>query len=152
MNCPYCGKSSTSVKNSRPTKENTQIWRRRYCENCKETFTTHETIDLSHLVVIKKSGKTEMFSRFKLYSGIYDATIGSKLPNREYTIEKITREVEKEILSLKEKHVSSQKMGDMVLKNLKNASPTTFLRYLAYNKNPKSETQILKEISKFIQR
>lgn len=150
MNCPYCGSPLTSVTNSRPTKENTQIWRRRVCDNCKEIFTTHETIDLSHLVVMKKSGKSEMFSRYKLYSGIYGATIGSKLPNREVRVEKMTREAEKEILALKEKHISSNIIADIVLNILRRESPSTFLRFLAYNKNPKTEKQIVREIKKYL--
>ncbi|HKC05093.1 MAG TPA: ATP cone domain-containing protein [Patescibacteria group bacterium] len=150
MECPYCHKQLTFVTNSRPTKNNAQVWRRRYCENCKETFTTHEVIDLSHLVVIKKSGQAERFSQAKLYSGIYGATIGSKLPNREFVVDKITREVEKKILSLKKKKLASQEITDIVLEGLKKSSPTTFLRYLAYNKNPKSEVQIRKELSKYL--
>lgn len=150
MNCPYCGKPLTFVTNSRPTKGNTQVWRRRYCERCKETFTTHETIDLSHLVVIKKSGETERFSQAKLYSGIYGATIGSKLPNREYVVDKITREVSSEILYLKKKKVTSNEISDIVLNKLKSESPVTFLRFLAYNKNPKDEVQILKEIKRYL--
>lgn len=150
MECPYCHKQLTSVQNSRPTKTNTQIWRRRYCQNCKEIFTTHEIIDLSHLMVIKKSGITEKFSRIKLYSGIYGATIGSKMPKKEYIVDKITRDVEKELLFLKKKRILSQEIGDIILKNLKGTSPSTFLRFLAYNKNIKSEAEIRKEVLKFL--
>src|SRR3989339_387514 len=103
MECPYCHKALTEVTNSRPSRGNVQIWRRRKCLNCGEIFTTHEIIDLSQLVVIKKSGKTEMFSHIKLYSGIYGATIGARLPNREKTAEKFTRDVERQILFLKKK-------------------------------------------------
>ena len=150
MECPYCHKQLTFVTNSRTTKANTQVWRRRYCQNCKEIFTTHEVIDLSHLIVVKKSGETEKFSRVKLYSGIYGATIGSKLPNIEYLVDKITRDVEKEILFLKKKNIQSQEIGDIILKNLKSTSPATFLRFLAYNKDIKTEAQIRKEVLKFL--
>lgn len=150
MYCPYCHKPLTFVTNSRPTKGNTQIWRRRRCSNCGEIFTTHEIIDLSHLVVVKKSGEVERFSQAKLYSGIYGATIGSKMLNREYIVDKITREVNSEILFLKKKRISSQEISNLVLNKLKSESPVTFLRYLAYNKNPKSSKEIKKIISKYI--
>jgi transcriptional repressor NrdR len=152
MECPYCHKQVTFITNSRPTKNNAQVWRRRKCSNCAEVFTTHEIIDLSHLIVIKKSGVAERFSQAKLYSGIYGATIGAKLPNREFIVDKITREVGSQILFLKKKRISSQEISDIVLKKLKTESPVTFLRYLAYNKNPKSEGQILKEVLKYIPR
>jgi transcriptional repressor NrdR len=150
MECPYCNKQQTFVTNSRSTKENAQIWRRRKCQSCKEVFTTHEVIDLSHLIVVKKGGKNERFSRIKLYSGIYGATIGSKLKNREFIVEKVTREVEKKILFVKSKKISSDNISDIVLDNLRKSSPPTFLRFLAYNKDVKSQSQIIREINKYI--
>ena len=106
MECPYCHSLQTEVVNSRPTQKETQIWRRRKCEECNEIFTTHELVDLSNLIVVKKSGKSEIFNHSKLYSGIYGATIGSKTPDREKVVEKITREVEREILFLKRKKMT----------------------------------------------
>ena len=98
MECPFCQSNQTSVSNSRPTMNNSQIWRRRKCLKCKELFTTHEIIDLSHLVVVKKNGNKEKYSRVKLYSGIYNATVSSRPTERQKLVEKITRKVEKEIL------------------------------------------------------
>src|SRR3989338_627899 len=119
MECPYCHALQTEVTNSRPTLSETQIWRRRKCLKCLEVFTTHEMVDLSHLVVIKKSGKSEVFNRSKLYSGIYGATIGSKTPDRERTVEKITREVERELLFLKRKRIISIDISDIFLNKLR---------------------------------
>lgn len=149
MECPYCHKSLTEVTNSRPTKGNAQIWRRRKCSSCGDTFTTHEVVDLSHLIVIKKSGKTEMFSRIKLYSGIYGATIGSKTPNREKVVEKITREIEREILFLKKKKMNSQEIADIVLYKLRKSHTATYLRFLAYCKDISNESQMKKELQKY---
>ena len=150
MECPYCHRQQTFVTNSRPSKGNAQIWRRRKCQNCGEIFTSHEIIDLSHLTVIKKSGEKERFSRVKLYSGIYGATIGFKLPNREFIVDKITREIERNILFLKKKLIPSNEIANLVLENLKKTSPPIFLRFLSYNKDIKSEAQILKEVQKYI--
>jgi len=149
MECPYCHKILTEVTNSRPTRGKAQIWRRRKCGNCGEVFTTHEIIDLSHLVVIKKSGKSEMFSRIKLYSGIYGATIGSKTPNREKVVEKITGEAEREILFLKKKKIYSWEIADIVLFKLRKVHTATFLRFLAYCKDITNETQMKRELQKY---
>ncbi len=150
MECPYCHALQTAVTNSRPTLGETQIWRRRRCLNCHEIFTTHEVVDLSHLVVIKKSGKSEVFSRSKLYSGIYGATIGSKTPDREKVVEKITREVERELLFLKRKRIMSMEIADVVLKKLRKSQPATFLRFLAYCKDITNETQMKRELGKYV--
>jgi transcriptional repressor NrdR len=150
MECPYCHSSQTEVINSRPTRKNAQIWRRRKCLSCGEIFTTHEMVDLSHLVVIKKSGKAEVFSSIKLYSGIYGATIGSKTPNREIVVEKITREVEREIMFLKKKRITSDEIADIVLRKLQKAQTATFMRFLAYTKDISNEAQMKRELKKYV--
>ncbi len=146
MYCPFCGSTQIMVTNSRPTMGNSQIWRRRKCTKCNELFTTHETIDLSHLVVIKKSGKKEKYSRVKLYSGIYNATVSSRPVERQSLVEKITREVEKEILLLRKKEIRSEEIGDIILQVLKTYSPGALLSFLTYYKNITKTSQIRKEL------
>jgi len=90
-----------------------------------------------------------MFSRIKLYSGIYGATISSKTPNREKVVEKITREVEREILFLKRKKINSQEIADLVLYKLRKSHTATFLRFLAYCKDITNETQMKRELQKY---
>ncbi len=149
MDCPFCLKPLTAVVNSRPTKKSAQIWRRRKCLYCNETFTTHEIIDLSHLVIIKKSGKPEMFNPMKLYSGIYTATLSSSKYHKEKLVDKITQEVEREIMALKVKRIESFLVGNLVLRKLSKINMASFLRFLAYAKNIQSETQMKKEIAKY---
>lgn len=149
MFCPYCHSPSTEVTNSRLTRGNTQIWRRRRCQHCKEVFTTHEIIDLSHLMVLKKSGKAQKYSRMKLYAGIYGATIGSKTPHREKLVDKITGDIEREILALKKKVITSEEIADIVLYKLRKVHVATFLRFLSYCKDLTSETQMKREFNKY---
>lgn len=150
MNCPYCSSSQLIVKNIRATRRNTQTWRRKQCLTCKFIFTTYEIIDLSHLIVAKRSGKSERFSRIKLFSGIYGATIGSKTPNREKLVENLTRKVEREILALKSKKITSEEVSHIVLDILRTSHPTTFLRFLAFTKNMTSEEKIKRELRKYL--
>lgn len=150
MNCPHCGSSQTFVINSRPTKGEMQIWRRRRCQKCQKRFTTHEIIDLSHLIVIKKSGKKERFSRVKLFSGILWATMGVKVPNREKVVDKITAGVEKEILSLKRKAIHSEGIAQIVLKHLRLANASVFLRFLSYQKDLRTRQEMSRELGKWV--
>lgn len=150
MECPYCHKPLTEITNSRPTKENAQIWRRRKCLNCGEIFTTHEIIDLSHLTVIKKSGKAERFSHAKLFSGIYNACVGYRGEGRKRLVDKITREIKKDILYLKKKRITSEEIGEIVLRRLCVSQSGTFLRFLAYNKEITSEAQMKRELSQYL--
>lgn len=150
MKCPYCSKEVTLVTNSRPTKHSSQIWRRRKCWHCHKLFTTHEIVDLPQLIVIKKSGKHEVFSHVKLFSGIYGATIGYKVENREKLVEKITDEVVKSILKFNKKIITSSQIADIVLAKLRPKHFPVFLKFLAYCKNITSEFQMKKELEKYL--
>lgn len=152
MECPYCHKPLTQIINSRPTRGASQTWRRRKCLNCGEVFTTHEIIDLSHLVVLKRSGLVERFSHAKLFSGIYNASIGYRGSNRERLTDKVTSEIEKEILYLKKKKITSAQIGEIVLEKLSKLQAGTFLRFLAYNKEITSKTQMKKELTKYLEK
>lgn len=150
MQCPFCSSSQIAVTNSRPTMEQSQVWRRRKCLDCNELFTTHEVIDLTHLVVIKSSGKKEKYSRVKLYSGIYNATVSSRPTERQKLVERITQSVEKQILHLKQKEIESKTIGEIVLTTLKKYSPGAFLAFLTYYKNITTEAQIKRELKKYL--
>jgi len=148
MYCPFCNSPNTKVTNSRLTRGNAQVWRRRRCLQCQEAFTSHEIVDLSHLIVIKKSGKPQKFSRMKLYAGIYGATIGSKTSNREEVVDKITRVIEQKLLALKKKQIRSDEISEIALRTLRDMHPRTFLRMLAYNIS--SESEMIREFNRYI--
>lgn len=150
MHCPFCNSPNTKVVNSRLTRHNTQVWRRRRCLACKELFTSHEIIDLSHLIVVKKSAKPQKFSRTKLYAGIYGATIGSKTPNREEAVDRITREIERRVLALRKKQITSGELSDITLNVLRRTDVRTFLRYFAYNRSLKNEKDMTREFTRYI--
>lgn len=46
------------------------IRRRRECEDCQHRFTTYERVEERTLVVVKKDGTREQFSRDKIFNGI----------------------------------------------------------------------------------
>lgn len=153
MNCPFCDSTQVFVINSRPTKNNTQIWRRRQCSGCQKLFTTYENIDLSYLVVVKKSGRKQRYNRAKLFSGIYHAAIGEKKVDRGDMgdlAEKVTKEIEKEILLLKKKKIKTSEIFNISARILRKKYYGTFLRYLAYFKKLDSKTENKREIKKYL--
>lgn len=70
MRCPKCGYNKSSVVDSRQAEEGTTIRRRRECEKCGNRFTTFERLEELPLLVIKKDGTREQFSRDKILNGI----------------------------------------------------------------------------------
>ncbi len=71
MRCPFCGFEDTKVIDSRPAEGRKR--RRRECTNCGRRFTTYEDVERPLLMVLKKDGSFEPFSREKLIKGVYNA-------------------------------------------------------------------------------
>lgn len=152
MQCPFCNSDQITVTNSRPTGRSTQIWRRRKCLKCGEFFTTYEGIDLSYLLVIKKNGKIQKYNRSKLFTAIYHSAVEAKNADRgdmAKFAEEITSEIEKDIIQLKERKISTSVIIDLVLKNIHKKSSAVFLKFLAYREG-NNEKKMMEFIEKYL--
>lgn len=87
MKCPNCDYKSTRVLDSRPIDEGKTIRRRRECDECNYRFTTFERVEEIPLIVVKKEGMREEFSREKLKRGLLKAC--EKRPVSVEQVEKI---------------------------------------------------------------
>lgn len=150
MQCPFCGSEQLVTSNSRATEKKLVTWRRKKCLKCQQVFTTKEKIDLSNLLVEKKTGKRVRYQRCKLYSGIYNSARERKKVDRGEVAEladTITDQVELLILKRGKKIISSQKIGEIVMDYLSREYPTLFMSYFAYfqgEKGKKFIRQLLK--------
>lgn len=73
MKCPSCQHNGTRVLDSRPVDDGKSIRRRRECEACHYRFTTFEKVEETPLIVVKKEGVREEFSREKMLRGLIKA-------------------------------------------------------------------------------
>ena len=73
MHCPFCQNPDTKVIDTRISDDGYSIRIRRVCPKCNKRFTTVET---SMLLVTKRSGGAEPFSRDKVISGVRKACQG----------------------------------------------------------------------------
>ena len=103
------------------------------------------------MVVVKSSGKKEKYSRVKVYSGVYSSMFATSPSQRQKLAEKITGRIEKEILLLKSKEITSEKIAEIVLNILKKMSPGAFLAFLTYYKGIESQAQMKKELRKYLE-
>lgn len=147
MKCPFCRENATDVFNTRSTRFGTQIWRRRKCLSCHESFTTYEAPDLGFLKVIKKTGKKQRYSRAKLYSGIYGAFLS--IPAKETTADSVTDTIEAKVLDTKKREIKSTEIAKIVLETLKRFNTAAFVRYLAYQTDLASDAQLKRELKKY---
>lgn len=70
MRCPRCNHNNSRVIDSRQTDDGRAIRRRRECESCGFRFTTFERIEAAPLLVVKRNGDREEFSRDKILRGL----------------------------------------------------------------------------------
>lgn len=126
MICLFCSSPLTSVFNSRTQKKEPRVWRRRSCENCSRLFTTHELPEYAQLVVLKRSGKNQKFSKPKLFVSIYKSL--EHLPKAAETADAISSTVIARVLMLNTP-LSSELISEVVMNSLKNYNVSAFVKY-----------------------
>jgi len=133
MRCPYCGNDDTQVKDSRPTEDSNAIRRRRICPSCGGRFTTFERVQLRELVVVKKSGRRVPFDRDKLERSVITA-----LRKRDVEPERVERMISgvvRQLESLGDGEISSEKIGEFVMEGLKSLDHVAFVRFASVYRN-----------------
>lgn len=127
MKCPFCGYLDTRVLESRPTDEDAAIRRRRECPHCGRRFTTYERVEETPLLVIKKDGSRELFSRQKILSGMLRAC--EKRPIPLETLEEAAFEVERALRETGRGEVTSKETGEMVMEKLRAIDDVAYVRF-----------------------
>lgn len=146
IKCPYCREDWNDVTNSRSTLKGSQVWRRRLCRKCGKTFTTYEKV-VPTLIVIKRDGRKERYNRYNIYTSIYRAAYNWH--KKEELIGIITDKIERELLDLGKKEITTSEIADVVLKRLRIRNINTFLRYLTYSKRPKNEEDFITLLKRY---
>ena len=129
MKCQYCNCLDSKVIDSRPTEEGSSIRRRRECMNCGKRFTTYEKIEMLPLMVVKRDGRREPFDVQKIKTGIIHAC--EKLPVSMATIEAMTGRIEQAAYATMDGEITSQRIGDMVMHELKSVNDVAYVRFAA---------------------
>ena len=129
MRCQYCNCLESKVIDSRPTEEGNSIRRRRECMNCGRRFTTYEKIELAPLLVVKRDNRREPFDASKIKGGIIHAC--EKLPVSMQQIDAIVGRIEQAAYNSMDGEISSQRIGDMVMAELKELNEVAYVRFAA---------------------
>lgn len=145
MRCPYCDYSGTKVLDSRPANDNKSIRRRRECEKCSRRFTTFETIEETPLMVIKKDGSREEFSRDKLLRGLLRAC--EKRPVSVGQLEIIVSDVEREVRNTAQTEVESRTIGELLMERLYHLDEVAYVRFASVYRQFKDINMFLKELN-----
>jgi transcriptional repressor NrdR len=148
MKCPFCDYSGTKVLDSRSANENKSIRRRRECEKCTRRFTTFEMVEEMPLIVIKKDGSREEFSREKMLRGLIRAC--EKRPVSMEKLEMIVSEVEMQLRNTANAEVDSREIGEIVMEQLYPVDEVAYIRFASVYRQFKDINMFLKELTQIL--
>lgn len=132
MRCPFCASPGTRVINSRQTANGESIRRRRACDVCHQRFTTFEVVEKTQKTVIKRNGLRVPYMRERLQRGIEKAC--RKRPVTLQQIDGLINYIEREVFSGPLQEVTSEQIGKLVLKRLKDLDVVAYLRFASVYK------------------
>ena len=144
MRCPFCKEPDSRVIDSRAAEEGMTIRRRRECGKCGRRFTTYEVVERLPLMVVKRDGRREPFSRDKLLTGIIRSC-----DKRDISMEQITNfvpEIEHEIRNRTEPEVPSEKVGEIVMEHLKDFDEVAYIRFASVYRKFDDITNFIEEL------
>lgn len=135
MNCPFCQSDQIVVANSRPSHKDTQIWRRRKCLKCGQSFTTREKMTASFIVIEKRDGRHLQYCHSKLFASIYRSLIDHKhtdFGDSAKLAQDIVQKIEETLISQKKSLVKTSDLCQLTFQTMAKIIPDAAIRYYVY--------------------
>lgn len=148
MKCPFCHDLENRVIDSRLTKDDGVIRRRRECSKCQRRFTTYERVEEVLPSVVKKDNRREVFDRLKIVAGLKKAC--EKRPVSAAAIEQAADRVERFIQDRAEKEVPSSVIGEAVMSELHNLDQVAYVRFASVYRSFQDVGEFMRELEDLI--
>jgi transcriptional repressor NrdR len=148
VKCPYCGDLNNKVIDSRASKDDNAVRRRRECLSCSHRFTTYERLEEQPIVLIKKDGRREVFDRNKILAGIQKAC--QKRPISINTIEEFVDDLERKLYDTCEKEIASSFIGEHVMEKLHVLDPVAYVRFASVYREFRNVNDFVGELKNFL--
>jgi transcriptional repressor NrdR len=148
MRCPYCGKPEDRVVDSRAVDDGHVIRRRRECRSCGRRFTTYERREEVPVLVIKKDGTRQPFSREKIIKGIVTAC--EKRPVSHDDIVALVTKIERDLGGTYEGEFPSRAIGERVMAALKELDEVAYIRFASVYRSFRDVGEFMDELHKLM--
>jgi transcriptional repressor NrdR len=146
MRCPKCGCPDDKVIDSRASREGATIRRRRECTRCGHRFTTYEELEHEGLMVLKRDGRREEFSREKLLSGIKKAC--QKRPVSLQSLDELVDHIVAAVTEKSESEVPGEFIGKLVMDGLRELDEVAYVRFASVYRRFQEATDFVQEVKK----
>lgn len=133
MKCPFCGAAETTVADTRINDDGDIVRRRRRCLSCDKRFSTYERAEIRLPQVVKKNGSRVDFDREKLSASLWLAL--RKRPVTAESVDAAIARIEERLLTLGEREILSEKVGEMVMRELKKLDKVAYVRFASVYRN-----------------
>ena len=127
MKCPFCSHPDTQVAETRVAEDGQHVRRRRRCPACDRRFTTYERPELALPLVVKKDGRRIDYDAAKLRASF--ALALRKRPVSTQQIDAAIERIEEALLQLGQREVASQRLGEMVMRELQKIDQVAYIRF-----------------------
>ena len=127
MRCPKCRHTDDKVIDSRASRDEAVIRRRRECLQCGHRFTTYEEVERETLLVVKRDGRRENFDRRKLSTGMQKAC--EKRPVSAEQIDRAVEEIEEALSNKFDREVPSTAVGEAMMERLRRLDEVAYVRF-----------------------
>ncbi|MCH9681882.1 MAG: transcriptional regulator NrdR [Deltaproteobacteria bacterium] len=149
MLCPVCRSASTKVLDSRDGRDGLSVRRRRSCNACGHRFTTHERIEETLPMVVKRDGGKQAFDRDKLLRGLQLAC--RKRPVRREQLDAVVQQVEQWSSTRGDREIYAAEVGDRVMHHLYELDEVAYVRFVSVYRSFESVAEfsnLLREMEK----
>jgi transcriptional repressor NrdR len=146
MRCPKCGCQDDKVVDSRASREGATIRRRRECTTCGHRFTTYEEVEHEGLMVLKRDGRREEFSREKLLAGLKKAC--QKRPVSMKAMDDLVDHIVASVTAKFETEVPGEFIGKMVMDGLREIDEVAYVRFASVYRRFAEATDFVQEVKK----
>jgi len=149
VRCPFCKEDQDKVIDSRSSEGGRVIRRRRQCLACGRRFTTYEKIGESiKLTVIKKDGSRVPYDRERVLVGLQKACY--KRPVSAQQIQDIADRVEEDVFRQCDREVSSQFLGEHVMRHLRRVDHVAYIRFASVYRQFADAGELIEEVTQAI--
>jgi transcriptional repressor NrdR len=145
VKCPYCRTDNTRVIDSRDIGTGDAIRRRRECEACHRRFTTYERYETVAMMVVKKDGRREEFNPSKLRNSLRISL--TKRPVSEDQFDALVASIEAEVMALGQKEVSSSRIGEITLTELRKVDEVAYIRFASVYREFRDVDEFAQELN-----
>jgi transcriptional repressor NrdR len=149
VRCPACGHEDDKVVDSRAVRDGQGVRRRRECSSCRQRYTTYEYIEQAAVLVVKKDGRREPYSRDRVLAGLIKAC--EKRPISRAQLEDVVEDVEKTVFADSRTEVSSRDIGEALMNRLQVLDEVAYVRFASVYRSFRDLNQFMDELRSILE-